>query len=188
MRHDSKIQFLYFSLLFSMFCSHDQAFKKNQKKLLHCNYLMLFLVCRNCEKNNVIKHMQKQSPEMFCKKRCSQKFCKIHRKIPVPDYLACNFIKKESLAQVKFCKIFKNTFFIEHIWVTASAHVMNLQLFLILESVNMIIVLICCKNMTIIFSKSVSNSLFVLIVSYCIGKKHLKKYFTQQCQIICCGT
>ena len=36
---------------------------------------------------------------------------------------ACNFIKKEALAQVfscKFCKISKNTFFIEHLWATAS--------------------------------------------------------------------
>ena len=30
-----------------------------------------------------------------------------------------NFIKKESLAQV-FCEISKNTFFTEHLWVTAS--------------------------------------------------------------------
>ena len=32
---------------------------------------------------------------------------------------ACNFIKKETLAQVfscEFCKISKNTFFIEHLW------------------------------------------------------------------------
>ena len=32
---------------------------------------------------------------------------------------ACNFIKKEILAQVffcKFCKISKNTFFTEHLW------------------------------------------------------------------------
>ena len=27
--------------------------------------------------------MQKQSPEVFCKKRCSQKFLNFHRKIPV---------------------------------------------------------------------------------------------------------
>ena len=67
------------------------------------------------------------------------------------------------------CKISKNTFFTGHIWATVSAHVMNLLLFLILESLNMIIVLICCKNMTV-FSKSVNNSLFVQIVSYCIGK------------------
>ena len=28
---------------------------------------------------------QKQPPEVFCKKRCSQKFHKIHRKTPVPE-------------------------------------------------------------------------------------------------------
>ena len=36
---------------------------------------------------------------------------------------ACNFIKKETLAQVfscEFCEISKNTFFIEHLWATAS--------------------------------------------------------------------
>ena len=37
---------------------------------------------------------------------------------------ACNFIKKEILAQVfscEFCDISKNTFFIEHLQATASA-------------------------------------------------------------------
>ena len=38
----------------------------------------------------------------------------------------------------------------------------ELILFLILESVSMIIVLICCKNMTIIFSKSVCSNSFIL--------------------------
>ena len=36
---------------------------------------------------------------------------------------ACNYIKKESLAQVfpcEICEISKNTFFIEHLWATAS--------------------------------------------------------------------
>ena len=36
---------------------------------------------------------------------------------------ACNFIKKETLKQVfshEFCEISKNTFFIEHLWTTAS--------------------------------------------------------------------
>ena len=38
---------------------------------------------------------------------------------------ACNFIKKETLAQVlsfEFCEISKNNFFIEHPWTTASVH------------------------------------------------------------------
>ena len=37
---------------------------------------------------------------------------------------ACNFIKKETLAQVfswEFCEIFKNIFFTEHLWTTASS-------------------------------------------------------------------
>ena len=37
---------------------------------------------------------------------------------------ACNFIKKETLAQVfscEFCEISKNTFLTEHLWTTVSA-------------------------------------------------------------------
>ena len=30
---------------------------------------------------------QKQPPEVFCKKKCSQKFCKIHGKASVPESL-----------------------------------------------------------------------------------------------------
>ena len=51
MRHGSEIRLNNsVSLLFSMFCSHDQAFEKYQMELLHCNYLMFFLVCRNCQR------------------------------------------------------------------------------------------------------------------------------------------
>ena len=41
--------------------------------------------------------------------------------------MACTFIKKETLTQVfscEFCKIFKNTFFTEHLQMTASADYM----------------------------------------------------------------
>ena len=44
---------------------------------------------------------QKQPPEVFYEKSCSLNFYKIHRKTLV-------------------CKIFKNTFFPEHPWATAS--------------------------------------------------------------------
>ena len=47
--------------------------------------------------------------------------------------LVCNFIKKESLAQVlscKFCEISKNTFFTEHLWTTASFIFMTNQIIL----------------------------------------------------------
>ena len=41
-------------------------------------------------------------------------------------FLSCNFINKDSLAQefsCEFCKIFKDTFFTEHLWMTP----LNLQ-------------------------------------------------------------
>ena len=53
-------------------------------------------------------NVQKQPPEAFCKKMCSWKFHKIHRKTPAPETFfnkiaglrpkASNFIKKEALA------------------------------------------------------------------------------------------
>ena len=83
-------------------------------------------------------NVQKHPPEVFCKKICSWKFRKIHRKTPVPEAFfnkvaglrpatllknriwsqASNFIKRETLVQVfscEFCEISKNTFFTKHI-------------------------------------------------------------------------
>ena len=63
-------------------------------------------------------------------KRCSRVFQKIHRKTPVSEILkrepkACNFIKKESLAQVFSCEFFPKflriSFFTEHLQTTAFA-------------------------------------------------------------------
>ena len=57
-----------------------------------------------------LQNKQKQSPRGVLWKRCSQKFCTIHRKTRVPG---CNFIKKR-LAQVfscEFCEISNNTFY-----------------------------------------------------------------------------
>ena len=56
--------------------------------------------------------LEKQPTEMFCKKSCSQKFCKIHRKTPAPEY----FFNK-----VRAATLFKkNTFFTEHLLTAAS--------------------------------------------------------------------
>ena len=83
-------------------------------------------------------NVQKQPPEALCKKMCSWKFHKIHRKTPVPEAFfnkvaglrpvtllkkrlwpqVCNFIKKGFLVQgfsCEFCEISKNTFFTDHI-------------------------------------------------------------------------
>ena len=48
--------------------------------------------------------------------------------------LARNFIKKDTLSQVfscKFCEIFKNTFFREHLQVTASAQYLHFFLLVV---------------------------------------------------------
>ena len=51
---------------------------------------------------------------------------------------ACNFIKKDALAQefsCEFCEIFKNTFFTEHFWVSVSVKYQSsgLHLFALLD-------------------------------------------------------
>ena len=61
----------------------------------------------------------------------------IHRKTPVQEslfnkvaVLPATLFKKETLAQVffcEFCQISKNTFFKEHVWVTASQHLIMLE-------------------------------------------------------------
>ena len=56
-------------------------------------------------------------PDAFCKKV----FLKILQNLQENTFEseACNFIKKENLAQVfssEFCEVFKNTFFIERLW------------------------------------------------------------------------
>ena len=69
-------------------------------------------------------------PEVFCNKKSSKKFHKIHRKTPVPESFlhkvtGCNFIKKETLAQVfscEFCEISKNTLFYRTHLVVASVY------------------------------------------------------------------
>ena len=71
-------------------------------------------------KSYFCSYVQKQPSKVFCKKRTSQKFHKIHRK-KTSDRV-CNMIKKEALAQVfscEFCEISKNIFFTEHLLATA---------------------------------------------------------------------
>ena len=65
-------------------------------------------LCERCARDffnkERVSQLQKQPPEVFCEKRCSYKFRKIHRKTPVT-----------------FAKFLtKNTFLTEHVWATAS--------------------------------------------------------------------
>ena len=77
--------------------------------------------------------IKKQSLECVLSKSFSQKFHKNHRKTPVPESLflkscrseACNFIKKETLAQVFSCEFYeisKNTYLHRTLLVAASTY------------------------------------------------------------------
>ena len=67
---------------------------------------------------------QKQPPEVFCKIGVLRSFAKFIGKHLCQSLWACNFIKKETAAQVFSCEFYeisKNTFLTEHLWATASA-------------------------------------------------------------------
>ena len=83
--------------------------------------------------NFALNKSKKQSlEEVFSKNRkvgVLKNFAKFTGKHPCQSLLiklqaeVCNFIKKETAAQVfscEFCEHFKNTFLTEHLWITAS--------------------------------------------------------------------
>ena len=69
-------------------------------------------------------------PEVFCKKGIPRNFTKFIGKhlcqslsFDIVAGLACNFIKKKTLAQVfsvNFVKFLRRSFYLEHLWATAS--------------------------------------------------------------------
>ena len=88
--------------------------------LLEKHYFPYIFPERNCS-------LQKQPPELFCKKgalrNLGKHLCQRLDSFNKVARRACNFINKESLAQLfscEFCEIFKNTFFKEHLLSLAS--------------------------------------------------------------------
>ena len=73
-----------------------------------------------------MSYVQKQPPEVFCKKGVLRNLTKFTGKHLCQNLFfpqACNLIKKETLAQVfscELCEIFEITFFTEHLWTIAS--------------------------------------------------------------------
>ena len=105
---------------YHLFCTNYDYCRKFVDYLRNCRFSL-----------KLYKKQKKQPTEVFCKKRYSQKFLKIHRKHlcqstffnKVAD-LACNFVKKilwHSCFPVNFAKFLRTpTFFAELIWATAS--------------------------------------------------------------------
>ena len=69
------------------------------------------------KKTGVLYWRQKQQQRCSKKLGVLKKFPKIHSTTPVPEPL---FSIKLQVEAHEFCKISKNTFFAEHLWVTAS--------------------------------------------------------------------
>ena len=73
---------------------------------------------------------------------------------------AYNFIKKETLTQVfscEFCKIFKNTYFTEHLWTTAS------KVFSLSKNINtLILFIVSWKNQ---FAQDISMLILAVLPS-----------------------
>ena len=69
------------------------------------------VVAQTCSVKKVYLEISQNSQENIC------------ARVSFLIKLACNFIKKETLAQVfscEFCEISKNTIFTEHLWTNAS--------------------------------------------------------------------
>ena len=67
-------------------------------------------------KKGVLRNFKKFAGKRLCKNLIFNKVARIR---------PANFSKKDTLAQVfscEFCEISKNTFSVEHLWVTASIH------------------------------------------------------------------
>ena len=85
---------------------HSKACKETWHKCFPVNlakFLKMPFLQNTSGQLPLLLAFQKQPSVLFYEKRCSSKFHKIHRKTP--------FV----------CKIFKNTFFTEHLWMTTSA-------------------------------------------------------------------
>ena len=93
------------------------TFVKLYRKMTHRNKIIEV----SLKKIVIFFEQQKQPPEVFCKKGVLRNFVKFTGKHLRQSLRLqpCNFIKKETLAQVLSCefyKISKSTFFTEHLW------------------------------------------------------------------------
>ena len=84
----------------------------------------IFLLATQCSRKQSLQDVRKIFAKLTEKHLCQNLY--FNSFVPNTPFIypeACNFIKKETLAQVfyyEFCKISKNTFYTEHLWATAS--------------------------------------------------------------------
>ena len=73
-------------------------------------------------------NLRKKLLEVFCRKRCIQKFRKFDRETPVWESLFNKVAGLDMQISWEICEICKNTYFEEHLWTTASESVGNTTL------------------------------------------------------------
>ena len=129
--------------------SLEQGYFKAWRERATCLLLLVrqnlfdMFVIKTCRMNEN-KIVQKLQPEVFLKtsQNSQENTCTRVFFFKSSSTQACNFIKKETLARGfsgEFCEFFKNTFFTEHLWATASdcwtstKRVSYLQSFLLTE-------------------------------------------------------
>ena len=99
--------------------------EKDQHRLFFAFYFWLINLSVNNEHRAMRKKLQKQSFADILQNRCSLKFHKFHRKIPVLESLfnkaavlkTCTLLRRDSNTGFfcEICETFKNTFFTEHL-------------------------------------------------------------------------
>ena len=108
--------------------SFVQYFWQGSEYASELHLFLPFLSLVTLQEVDLAKWQQKtnRSSHRSCSiKKCSWKFRKLHRKTSVPKSLIFNKVSILRLYSstgviCEFCEIFKNTFFIEQLWTTAS--------------------------------------------------------------------
>ena len=73
-----------------MILSSFTGFLNEQESIYYFSVKISFSMLMNShvdDNDDYDNEFQKQPPRVLCKKRCSLKFCKIHRNIPMPESL-----------------------------------------------------------------------------------------------------
>ena len=97
------------------------------KKIEAKNITVIKISSKKPNKVNKVNRNRSSRSEVFCKKGVLRNFAKFTGSHRCPSLFfnivaarACNFIKKETLAQVFFCEFceFSKNFFTKHLWAT----------------------------------------------------------------------
>ena len=100
-------------LLKVFICEHNIFYLLFYNYVWRYNILIMIHISTQmhlCESYILKSYFQKQPPEVFCKKGCSKKFRKIHRKTPVSESLCQKIDSGTGVFSVNFAKFLRTRF------------------------------------------------------------------------------